>query len=460
MARIVANKGIATQFTNRYSSASNGIAERGIKSILGTVRAMLINANLPHEYWGEAAVAAAYITNRMPTAGNPDNKTPFEMLYGHVPDISNLRAFGSKAYVHLHPQERQSSGPAATTSIEGIMVGFATRTNGYRVILRNFAVIESAEVSFQEATFPGELTPDALLKLPFEQIEQQEEWIDIAETPKTPAEPEEKNTEQQPANPEEEGHNFHHHLAHLLKDELFAPRTRRPPAYLEDYITIRRATEDAGCTALAAKISYAETIKDPAIVAAMRDEFTHLFDSGAIKVVPLPKDRKAISCTVAHKRKTDTEGNFTRIKSRLCPHGFRQIPGIDYDEDRVSAPTLHMESSMLVLCIEAQRGMASTTVDADSAFATTPNHKTTYMDFPKGMKTIPCHALLLTHSLNGTKQGAHDWHRRAHDALSEMDFKASAIEPCLYHKWKQGAPCMVALYVDDFRIMYVMWKMS
>jgi hypothetical protein len=54
MARIVANKWIATQFTNKYSSASNGIAERGIKSIFGTVRAMLINANLPHKYWGEA----------------------------------------------------------------------------------------------------------------------------------------------------------------------------------------------------------------------------------------------------------------------------------------------------------------------------------------------------------------------------------------------------------------------
>jgi hypothetical protein len=92
-------------------------------------------------------------------------------------------------------------------------------------------------------------------------------------------------------------------------------------------------------------------------------------------------------------------------------------------------------------------------VDADSAFATTPNHTTTYMDFPKGMKSIPGHALLLTHSLNDTKQGAHDWHRRAHDALTEMDFRASAIEPCLYHKWKHGALCMVALYADDFRII-------
>jgi hypothetical protein len=103
---------------------------------------MLINANLPHKYWGEAAVAAAYITNRMPTA----------------------------------------------------------RLSG--------------------------------------QIDQQDEWVDITETPKSTehsAEPEEKNGEQLPAYPEEEGHHDHHHLDHLLEDELLAPRTRRPPDRLEDY---------------------------------------------------------------------------------------------------------------------------------------------------------------------------------------------------------------------------------
>jgi hypothetical protein len=71
----------------------------------------------------------------------------------------------------------------------------------------------------------------------------------------------------------------------------------------------------------------------------MQEKIKHLITSGAIKVVPLPPGRKGISCTWAHKRRYDAYGNFTRVKSRICPHGFRQVPSLDYDEDRVSAPT-------------------------------------------------------------------------------------------------------------------------
>jgi hypothetical protein len=242
-------------------------------------------------------------------------------------------------------------------------------------------------------------------------------------------------------------------IDHLLEDELLAPRSRRPPGHLREYIRRVAVVKDTFATALAEKITFEEATQDPVIVAAMKEEIKNLFATNAIRIVPLPAGRKAISCTWAHKRKTGALGNIARVKSRLCPHGFRQIPGIDYQEDHVSAPTLHMESAMIVLAIEAQRGMASTIVDVDSAFATTPNYATTYMQFPKGMKKIPGHALLLVHSLNGTKQGAHDWHRRAHEALTNLDFRPSPIEPCLYYKWSHGNLSMVALYVDDFRIV-------
>jgi hypothetical protein len=75
------------------------------------------------------------------------------------------------------------------------------------------------------------------------------------------------------------------------------------------------------------------------------------------------------------------------------------------------------------------------------------------MEFPKGMKNIPGHALLLVHSLNGTKQGAHDWHARAHDALTSLGFTNCAVEPCIYFNWRAGRLRIVALYVDDFRII-------
>jgi hypothetical protein len=108
---------------------------------------------------------------------------------------------------------------------------------------------------------------------------------------------------------------------------------------------------------------------------------------------------------------------------------------------------------MTVLAIEAQRGMDSVVIDVDSAFASTPNHTTTYMEFPDGMRKIPGKALLLVNSLNGSKQGAFDWNARAHAALLELGLQQSIIDPCLYFKWTNQDLTMVALYVDDFRIV-------
>jgi hypothetical protein len=108
---------------------------------------------------------------------------------------------------------------------------------------------------------------------------------------------------------------------------------------------------------------------------------------------------------------------------------------------------------MLILAIETQRGMISELVDAGSAFATTPNHATTYMQFPEGMKKIPGKALLLVNSLNGSTQGAFDWNERASEALLEYGMQQSVIDPCLFFLWSNTNLTIVALYVDDFKVL-------
>jgi hypothetical protein len=58
---------------------------------------LLYRSNLPKKYWGEAAMAAIYIYNRTPHSVI-GFKTPYKAKYGHKPDISNIRIWGSKAY--------------------------------------------------------------------------------------------------------------------------------------------------------------------------------------------------------------------------------------------------------------------------------------------------------------------------------------------------------------------------
>jgi len=453
---------IKMEFTNKYSSQSNGLAERSIGILSSTIRTLLTASKLPQELWGEAALTAAYLVNRLPTTSNPNSKTPYEMVYGHRPNWKHLVTFGCKAYVHHNKGDgtHPTFGPTAKV---GICVGYARDTNGYRIMLPDKSIIETADVHFTETNFPGmnDYEEESNDKFEFHSCDEDEpdqehtapEATIIIETAPGPVNSTPNN--ELPEDTPQANQSIEDLLSdelraddHTIEDEILPPRTRKPPPHLKDYVYRTEVTY-----VRAAKVRFEDAVNDPLIKESMRQEIKQLLESGAIKVTDLPPGRRAIKSTWAHKRKVGPSGEFLRYKSRICPYGFQQIPGIDYDEDRVASPTLHIETAMTVLAIEAQRGMHSTVIDADSAFATTPNHTTTYMEFPEGMKRIPGKALLLVHSLNGSKQGAYDWNARAHDALIELGLKQSISDPCLYFRWDSKDLTMVALFVDDFRII-------
>lgn len=100
--------------------------------------------------WGEAVYTAAYLINRSPTRALKMNKTPAELWFGKVPDVSKLRIFGCKAYSWIPSQKRSKFDKK---SKEHVMVGYAP--NGYR--LWNQAerkIVVSRDVKFDENVFP------------------------------------------------------------------------------------------------------------------------------------------------------------------------------------------------------------------------------------------------------------------------------------------------------------------
>ncbi len=101
---------------------TNGIAARRNRSLMDMVRPMLQAGNLPHQLWGEAARAANYLKNRLPTTAL-DGMTPFEAWHGHKPNVRDVRQFGSTAYVH----------EASIGFRKGIFVGNSKK--GYRILV-------------------------------------------------------------------------------------------------------------------------------------------------------------------------------------------------------------------------------------------------------------------------------------------------------------------------------------
>ena len=58
------------------TSQQNGQAERKLRHILDTIRALLLSAKVPTPFWGEAALNAVHAINRIPSAVT-HNQTPY-----------------------------------------------------------------------------------------------------------------------------------------------------------------------------------------------------------------------------------------------------------------------------------------------------------------------------------------------------------------------------------------------
>jgi hypothetical protein len=96
--------GAVHQKTAPYAHQQNGKLERLNRTLQDKARAMLAASGLSPEFWGDALLTANYLRN-LSTVANHD-KTPYELWFGSVPDVSHLRIFGSKCYVVIYKSKR------------------------------------------------------------------------------------------------------------------------------------------------------------------------------------------------------------------------------------------------------------------------------------------------------------------------------------------------------------------
>ena len=68
-------------------------------------------------------------------------------------------------------------------------------------------------------------------------------------------------------------------------------------------------------------------------------------------LIDLPNDRRAIEIKWIFKRKTDADSSVTIYKARIVAKGFRQVQGVDHDEN-FSLVSMH-KSVRIMLAIAA-----------------------------------------------------------------------------------------------------------
>ena len=108
--RYLLTMGIERQVTVARTPQQNGVAERANRTIMEAARAMLHAAGLPLSFWEYAVMAAVYLRNRSPTKALTD-ATPYEAWRGDKPDLSHLRVFGCRAYMHVDKTKRSKLQP-------------------------------------------------------------------------------------------------------------------------------------------------------------------------------------------------------------------------------------------------------------------------------------------------------------------------------------------------------------
>ncbi|GJZ01693.1 putative ribonuclease H-like domain-containing protein, partial [Tanacetum coccineum] len=104
--------------------------EHGIKrTLIEAARTMLADLLLPTTFWAEAINTTCYIFNRVRVT-KPQNKTPYELLFGHKPMISYKRPFGC----HVTILDTLSViGKFDGKSDKGFLVGYSLNSKAYRV---------------------------------------------------------------------------------------------------------------------------------------------------------------------------------------------------------------------------------------------------------------------------------------------------------------------------------------
>ena len=123
----LAAAGTARRLTVHDTPQLNGVAERLNCTLLERIRAFTHSSGLPKFLWAEALHHATWLKNRTATRAL-DGQTPYQALFGRVPDLEGLRRWGAKVLVH-----DGTGGKLDARAKEGRWLGFDAESHAHRV---------------------------------------------------------------------------------------------------------------------------------------------------------------------------------------------------------------------------------------------------------------------------------------------------------------------------------------
>jgi len=140
---------------------------------------MLKDSLLPPKYYDEAQRTASYLFNR--TVHGNEEKTPYELIFNKLPDISHLKPFGVVCYAFLSPEKRSKLDDSA---IKCRLIGYGNdfgleEMKAFKLLKEDDGTIIWSDNCIFDANLKTERLPDIFYSTDDNQI-MDEFWIDEA----------------------------------------------------------------------------------------------------------------------------------------------------------------------------------------------------------------------------------------------------------------------------------------
>ena len=307
---------------------------------------MLFDADLPEMYWHHAIQHAAYIHNVSPTHAL-DDKTLEEAWSGTKPDLSRLRIFGCKVFVHILDSLHSKLG---SKSLICVYLGYTPQHKAFHLVhLPSQHFLTSRDVIFDEkgvTLLVEHLVIDTDMRHETQTIDQQPSITPLEPADGEPPIP--TAITWTPPSP----------------NILSRPKcVTKPPSHYGIHASIAHTdlTRDPQ--------TYAEAMSRPDATKwelAYEDE-KHCFERmGVYEIVPRPENRKVMGSKWVFQIKRGPTGETEKHKAHIIGKGFTQIEGLDYDE--TFAPVAKFASLRTILAIATELDFEVHQMDVKSAY--------------------------------------------------------------------------------------------
>ena len=345
---------------------------------------MYFQSKLPLIYWSECILHATYLINRTPCK-LLGKISPFEKLFNTKHDYSNLKSFGSLAFVSTLNSQRTKFAPRAKACV---FIGYPPGMKAFKFIdLETKQIFSSRDSIFHEDIFPFTQITDSesVNPFPFHTIpavfdpdldddtelfntisndhssfsdhsneivpnDHSNEPSQSSESSKSTPEPPISSRPQRTKSKPTYLQDYH---CHLIQNETLPTNARYPISSSVDYSKLS-STQKAFSLAISAETepkNYKEASLSKEWIGAMTDELNALEVNNTWNVVPLPADRKALGCKWVFKIKRRADGSIERHKARLVAKGFNQQEGIDFLD--TFSPVAKLVTVKLLLALAA-----------------------------------------------------------------------------------------------------------